>query len=417
MARGSEVIFDWNLQGHAHSPPMRSVELFDETLRDGIQSPSVYDPPIEAKLEIIRLLDQVGVESADIGLPGAGPRAVEDVTRIVETIRDEGLKIRPGCAARTHAADIRPIIEISQRTGVAIEVLAFLGSSPIRMYAEKWDDARLEALTREATRMSVEAGLPFSFVTEDTVRAHPITLKRLFEAAVEEGADRLVLCDTVGHATANGVFNLVHWTHDLLVGLGVRERVRLDWHGHNDRGHALTNALYAIEAGVDRVHGTVLGIGERVGNTSIDQVMVNLKLLGVREADLSPLAALVDKVSEACRWPIPLNYPVFGDDAFRTGTGVHAAAVIKAEREGEAWLADRIYSGVPASWVGRKQVITIGPMSGLSNVRYWLEQRGIPVEEALVSAIFERAKGVPVMLTDAEIFETVEAHQRGATRP
>ena len=409
--RDADVVYDWNTNGHATSPPMRKVELFDETLRDGIQSPSVADPSIDAKLEIVRLLDAVGVEYADIALPGAGPRAVEDCTRLVELIRDEKLSIKPVAAARTHPADIKPIIQIAEKTGVPIEICAFLGSSPIRMYAEKWDDDRLEKLTRDAVRLGKSAGLPVSFVTEDTVRSHPGTLKRLFEAAVEEGADRLVLCDTVGHATPNGAFNLVHWTHNLLVGLGVRDKVALDWHGHNDRGHALTNALYAIEAGVDRVHGTVLGIGERVGNTPIDLMMVNLKLLGVDNRDLTQLDTLVKLVSEACSWEIPLNYPVFGDDAFRTGTGVHAAAVIKAQREGDDWLADRIYSGVPASWFGKQQEITVGPMSGLSNVRYWLTSHGIEATEALVAAVFTKAKAAPLMLSDSEILEVVAAHQ------
>jgi len=405
----TDVIYDWNTTGHALSPPMRRVAIHDETLRDGIQSPSVFDPSIEQKCDVVRLLDKVGVETVNVGLPGAGPRAVEDVTALVELIRDEGLRIRPTAAARTHANDIQPIIDISKATGVPIEIMTFLGSSPIRMYAEKWDEDRLEALTREAVGMGHAAGLPTSFVTEDTVRSHPATLRRLFTAAVEEGCTGLVLCDTVGHATTNGVFNLLHWTEDLLLGLGVRERVELQWHGHNDRAHGLTNALYAIEAGVDRVHGTVLGIGERVGNTNLDLLLVNLKLLGVDDRELTSLAELVAKVSEACHWPVALNYPVFGADAFRTGTGVHAAAVIKAQREGAEWLADRIYSGVPASWVGRQQEITIGPMSGLSNVRYWLEQRGFTPTEPMCMAVFDEAKQSAEMLTDEQIMAVVNA--------
>ncbi|MCO4745449.1 MAG: 2-isopropylmalate synthase [Proteobacteria bacterium] len=404
----SDVIYDWNTQGHAISPPMRRAEVHDETLRDGIQSPSVYDPNIDEKMRILRLLDKVGVDSTNVGLPGAGRRAVEDSKRLVEMIRDEGLGIRPGCAARTHPNDIRPIIEIAEQTGVPIEIMAFLGSSPIRMYAEKWDEDRLEKLTRDAVRMGVEAGMPVSFVTEDTVRSKPQTLKRLFEAAVEEGATRLVLCDTVGHSTTNGVFNLVHFTHNLLIGMGVRDQVKLDWHGHNDRGHGLTNALYAIEAGIDRVHGCVLGIGERVGNTPIDLLLVNLKLLGAEERELTDLTELVNEVAKACRWDIPVNYPVFGRDAFRTGTGVHAAAVIKAEANGDDWLADAVYSGVPASWVGRYQEIEIGHQSGLSNIKYWLRKRNIADDDArIANAIFDYAKTKSELLTDEEVLSIV----------
>lgn len=409
-APDADLLYDWNVRGHRQSPAWRRVELHDETLRDGIQCPSVHDPRIEEKVEIVRLLAAVGVDSVNVGLPGAGPRAVADSTTLVELIRDEKLGIRPGAAARTHPNDIRPIVEITQKTGVPVEVMTFLGSSPIRMYAESWDDAKLEELTRTAVRMGVEGGCPVSFVTEDTVRSHPTTLTRLFRAAVEEGANRLVLCDTVGHCTPDGVYNLVHWTHDLLVGLGVRDRVALDWHGHNDRGFGLINGLAAVEAGCDRVHGCVLGVGERVGNTPIDLMLVNLRLFGSEGRDLSALTRLVNLVSDACHVPIPVNYPVFGLDAFRTGTGVHAAAVIKAEGKGDTWLADRIYSGVPASWFGREQSIEIGHQSGMSNVKYWLHKRGIEATDTLVQAIFDHAKTTNRLLSDDELQTVVRSH-------
>ena len=404
------LLYDWNLNGHKVSPPMRKVELHDETLRDGIQCPSVHDPDIEAKMQVVRLLDQAGVASVNVGLPGAGKRATEDSQLLVEMIRDEGLAIRPGCAARTHPNDIKPIIQISQNTGVPVEIMTFLGSSPIRMYAESWDENKLDELTETSVTMGVSEGLPVSFVTEDTVRAHPSTLQRLFYTAIAAGASRLVLCDTVGHSTPDGVFNLIHWTHDLLLGLGVRENVLIDWHGHNDRGLGLTNGLYAIEAGCDRVHGCVLGVGERVGNTPIDMMLVNMKLLGVDDSDMKVLSELTKLVSEACHVPIPVNYPVFGLDAFRTGTGVHAAAVIKAENRGEGWLADRIYSGVPARWFGREQEIEIGHQSGLSNVKYWLKKRDIEQSDVLVQAIFALAKSHKRLLTNDELMTVVRAN-------
>lgn len=412
-----DVIFDWNQSGPAISPAMRRVEFHDETLRDGIQSPSIFDPDIQKKKRVVDLLASMGIDSVSVGLPGAGPRAVEAVHELVEHIRDNNLQVSPGCAARTHPNDIQPIIDVSKTTGVPIEAMMFLGTSPIRMYTEKWDEDRMEDLTRSAVRMAVEADIPATFVTEDTVRSKPTTLRRLFTAAVEEGATRLVLCDTVGHATTNGVFNLVQWSHDLLLGLGVRDRVKLDWHGHNDRGLAVTNTLYAIEAGVDRVHGTTLGIGERVGNTALDLILVNLKLLGVDMGDLSALAELADLVSEGCKWPIPLNYPVFGGDAFRTGTGVHASAVIKAVQRGDNWLADRVYSGVPAAWFGREQEIVIGHQSGISNIRYWLKKRGFEDSDALVQRIFDHAKKGSRLLEEQEVLELVRIHDTQGTQP
>jgi 2-isopropylmalate synthase len=405
-SHNDNVIYDWNLRGDTLSPPLRQVEFFDETLRDGIQCPSVTDPPIEDKMRIIRLLDSVGVHYLDVGLPGAGPRAVADVTAMIEFIRDEKLSIKPACAGRTHPNDIRPIIEISQKTGMDIDVMAFLGTSPIRLYAEGWDEALLEKRARTAVRMTKDAGLTCTFVTEDTVRSHPTTLRRLFTAVIEEGVDRLCVCDTVGHATPNGVFNLVHFTRNLIRGLGTGTRV--DWHGHNDRGFGLGNALSAIEAGVDRVHGTVLGIGERVGNTSLDLMLVNLRLLGLINQDLADLAKLVDIVSSACERPIPVSYPVFGKDAFRTGTGVHAAAVIKAIKKNDNDLADQVYSGVPASWFGRRQEIEIGHMAGDSNIIYWLSSRGIEPEPGLVSRIRAVAKSGNRILEESEVMAIVQ---------
>ena len=400
------VIYDWNLCGDTLSPPLRQVEFFDETLRDGIQCPSVTDPPIEAKMRMIRLMDSVGVHHVDVGLPGAGPRAVADVIALTEFIRDEGLAIKPACAARTHPNDIRPIIEASQVAGVGIEVMTFLGTSPIRLYTEGWDEDLLEKRTRTAVSMAKKAGLTCTFVTEDTVRSHPTTLRRLFTAAIEEGVDGLCVCDTVGHATPNGVFNLVHFTRNLIRGLGSNTRV--DWHGHNDRGFGLGNALSAIEAGVDRVHGTVLGMGERVGNTSLDLLLVNLRLLGLIDQDLGDLADLVDIASGSCVWPIPVNYPVFGKDAFRTGTGVHAAAVIKAMKKNDTDLADRVYSGVPASWFGRRQEIEIGHMAGDSNIIYWLSSRGIEPAPELVTRIRTAAKATNRVLEEFEVMAIVQ---------
>lgn len=408
--RESDVIHDWNLEG-PHGPKVRHhPRIVDETLRDGVQCPSVTDPPIEAKEQIVRLLAGLGVDVVDIGLPGAGPRAVADVTRLATLIRDERLPIAANCAARTIDADILPIIDISQKVGLPIEVMAFLGASPIRLYAEGWDVELLERRTRGAIRLAKQNGLPCTFVTEDTTRSHPDTLRRLFLAAIEEGADGLALCDTVGHSTPGGVRNLLAFAREVVRESGRHtgpDAVRLDWHGHNDRGYGLSNAVAAVEDGVDRVHGCVLGIGERVGNTSLDLLLVNLKLMGWFDGDLSRLAELVDLTSQHTGVPIPVSYPVFGKDAFRTGTGVHAAAVIKAITKGADWLADRVYSGVPASWFGRRQEIEIGHMAGDSNIVFWLRQRKIEPAPGLVAAIREKAKAQPRLLEETEIWSVI----------
>ena len=404
------TIYDWNTVEQEDDSWKAGVEFYDESLRDGIQSPSASDPHIEDKERILALQDLVGIQHTDIGLPGAGPRAVADVTHLAKFARDQRLKINLTCAARTHPADIQPIIEISQQVGVPIEVMAFLGSSPIRIFTEGWTVDRLLDLTRQAVRLAVGAGNPCTFVTEDTVRSTPDTLRALFEVALNEGAKGLCLCDTVGHVTPAGVANIVRWTQKTVGELGFPDTV-IDWHGHNDRGLGLVNAIAAAQAGAKRVHGTILGVGERVGNTQIDLLLVNMKLLGVPlEGDLSALREYAELGARATATPLPFNYPVFGTDAFRTGTGVHAAAVIKALNTGDADLADRVYSGVPAAWFGLEQVIEVGHMGGRSNVVYWLKHRDIEPADALVDAIFDAAKASDRVLSDEEVHALVAAN-------
>ena len=381
----------------------------DETLRDGLQSPSVSDPSLETKVTALHLMDSLGIETADVGLPGASPRQREAVTALCREIDQARMRIRPNCAARTMMVDIQPIAEIAQTTGVAIEACLFIGSSPIRQYAEEWSLEDVLRHTREAIRFAVKEGLEVMYVTEDTVRSSPSHLKTLFTEAIEAGAKRLCLCDTCGAATPDGVFNLVSWVKSLVSDLGAN--VGIDWHGHRDRGLDLGNSLTAIEAGASRIHGTALGIGERVGNTPIEQLLVNLRLLGMRNDDLSQLPEFVRLVAESTGVPVPVNTPIVGRDAFRTATGVHAAAVIKAHKKGDDWLADRVYSGVPATWLGRKQVIEIGPMSGNSNVAHYLNTHGLPSTAEVVQAVLQAAKHSSQVLTLREVGDIV----RGVT--
>lgn len=403
----SDLIYDWNRTAGSFDYEGVRVELDDETLRDGLQNPSVLDPPIERKLELLHLMADLGIQSADIGLPGAGPRAREAALALAREIAEQDLPVAPNCAARTVRADIQPIVDIAQATGLRMEVGAFIGSSPIRRYAEGWEPDMMLRATEDAVTFAVREGLDVMYVTEDTTRSRPETLRELYTTAIACGARRICLADTVGHATPDGVRALVRFAREVVDASD--EAVKLDWHGHRDRGLGLANALAAVEEGVDRVHGTALGIGERVGNVEMDLLLVNLKLLGVHDRDLTRLPEYCALVADMCGVEIPHNYPVVGEDAFRTGTGVHAAAIIKALRKGDPWLVDRVYSGVPASEVGLEQRIEISPVSGLSNVRYWLESHGRdPADDALATALFELAKHSDHTLTDAEILAEIE---------
>jgi len=404
MTDKSEFIYDWNRVAGPELATCRQAMLDDETLRDGLQSPSVLDPSIEKKIQILHLMEKLGIDSVDLGLPGAGPRAKDDVLRLAQEIASAKLKIRPNCAARTTEADIRPIAEIVQATGVPIEAATFLGSSPIRQYAEDWTLDFLLRTTEHAVKFARSLGLSVMYVTEDTTRARPEVVKKLYTTAIECGAEAIVVCDTVGHVTPRGVRALLGFIQEEVV-KPAGANIRVDWHGHSDRGLAVANSLAAFESGANQVHAAALGIGERVGNTPMDQMLVNLKLLGAIKRDLSKLKEYCEVVSQAVGVSIPPNYPVVGSDAFRTATGVHAAAVIKAFRKKDIELANQVYSGVPSHWFGMDQKIEIGPMSGKSNVIYWLERRHIEPSDRLVEKIFDRAKQANRLLTDSEILE------------
>jgi len=401
-----ELIYDWN----AIDPPTRpqNLELNDETLRDGLQSPSINDPSIEKKLEILRYIGKLGIQNANIGMPCAGSGAKESTLRIAKTLVEENINVKPNCAARTVISDVEPILDISNAVGIPVEASTFIGSSPIRGLAEGWDLDRMLKTVEESVSFATKNGLPVMFVTEDTTRAQPEMLKKLYETAINCGAKRLTVADTVGHITPYGVSKLIKFFKDEIV--KGNSELKLDFHGHNDRGLATANGLAAFAAGADCVHGTMLGIGERVGNAAIDQLLVNLKLMGWIEHELSALPNYAGLVHEFCNGPLPYNYPVLGRDAFRTSTGVHASAIVKAHEKGDEFLANRVYSGVPAEMFGRKQEIEIGPMCGKSNVIFWLKSRGLDAPPDLVDKIFEKAKKESSVLEESEVKSLIDQY-------
>lgn len=397
-----ELIYDWNLETLPGVRPSQPVELDDETLRDGLQSPSVKAPTIDQKIEILHMMENLGIQSADIGLPGAGPHVLEHVIILAKEIVNNKMKIRPNCAARTLKQDITPIIEASQKAGIKIEACTFIGSSPIRQYAEGWSTDQLLKFTEDAVTYAVQNGLDVMYVTEDTTRAKPEDIRRMYQTAIRCGATRVCISDTVGHATCEGIHRIINYMKEIIFMTNLD--IKIDWHGHNDRGLGVSNAICAIQAGVNRVHGTGIGVGERVGNVAMDQLMVNLKMKKWIHNDLSTLPEYCQKVADYTGVPIPINYPIFGKDAFRTATGVHAAAILKSLNMGDTELVDRVYSSVPANMFGLEQVVEIGPLSGESNVIFWLKKRKIEPRQELVKKIFDAAKKSTTILSDEQIF-------------
>lgn len=399
----NELIYDWNRVGRdAILDRKKPVAFDDETLRDGLQSPSAINPTVEQKIEILRLMEKLGIDRVDLGLPGAGAQHIDHIDALLKTIVDEKMRIKPGCAVRTVVSDIEPIDKLQQKFGIPIQASAFLGTSPIRQYAEGWTLDKLMSTMETAVKWAVGHSIPVMFVTEDTTRSKPGDIKALYARAIELGAYSICVCDTCGHVTPHGVKSLLKFVFDEIVNPAGKGTL-VNWHGHSDRGLGLMNALAAVEAGADIIHGTALGLGERVGNTQMDQLLVNLKLLGLIDNDLSALAEYVRKAHQYTGVPLPENYPVFGEDAFDTGTGVHAAAVIKAKKKGDDWLADRVYSGVPAGEFGLEQRIRVGHMSGKSNVISWLESHGYEATEERVAKILEAAKASKKLLSDEQL--------------
>ncbi len=390
------LIFDWNTYERAPGTK-RTVTFDDETLRDGLQNPSVKNPTIEEKRQLIRLMDKIGIHTVNVGLPGAGDRHYDDCLDLAKTIKDEGLSIDVNTACRTLIHDVEPVRRIMDETGLPILANCFIGSSPIRQYTEGWTLDTILGHIDKSLGWAAEHEVPFSLVTEDTTRSKPEDIARLYQHAIDLGAERLVVCDTCGHATPQGTFKLVSFIKNLVQESG--KDVKIDWHGHRDRGLGVTNCLAAVEAGADQIHGAALGIGERAGNAAMDLILVNFKLEGWIDNDLTHLHAYDQLAAQILGVEIPANYPVFGHDAFLTGTGVHAAAVIKALNKNDNWLADRVYSGVPAGDFGREQEIGVGPMSGKSNVLFCLKKLGFnDQDENLVNFIFEIAKASPGLL-------------------
>tara|TARA_B100001093_G_scaffold50449_2_gene42918 strand:- start:53 stop:1309 length:1257 start_codon:yes stop_codon:yes gene_type:complete len=409
------LIYDWNAIDYEinRNPANHPHEVWfdDETLRDGLQSPSARNPTIEQKIELLTFMENLGIQKVDLGLPGAGPFHVEHIDAMLSHITENDFKIRPGAAVRTLMHDIEPLVQLQQKHGIPVQASAFLGTSPIRQYTEGWTIEKLISTMEKAVSYAVENDVPVMFVTEDTTRSKPEDIKIIYQRAMELGARSLCVCDTCGHVTPNGVKKLLQFIdEEVIKDSGFkRSEIEVNWHGHQDRGLGVANNIAAVEAGADVIHGTALGVGERAGNAPIDLTLVNLKLLGVIDNDLTQLNDYVKKANEYIEVPLPRNYPVFGTDAFETGTGVHASAVIKAMRKGDDWLADRVYSGVPAGDFGLKQVIRIGHMAGRSNILWWLEQNGYEASDDLVAHIFEVAKSQRRNMDDAEVKKEVDA--------
>lgn len=362
------MFFEWNAPWAAEGA---GVAVLDDTLRDGLQSPSARIPSLRKKLRILDQSASIGIDAIILGLPAAGGNAISEIGALAQHAARRWPTLELLTAVRTHPKDIAAHIEACNVSGVAITAAVFIGCSPIRRLVETWSEKQIIDKSRQSIQRLVEQDIPVLFVTEDTTRTNPDMLQSLYREAILAGASRVCVADTVGHAEPSGAARVVELVREVVN--RTQPGIGIDWHGHNDRGLGLINALIAAESGASRIHTTVLGLGERTGNTALEQfVHFAATRFGRGDLRLERLTEYCQMVSDYCCAPFPSNCPIVGTDAHRTSSGIHAAAILKALARDDQQLADIVYSAVPAAPLGRKQKIEIGPMSGMGNALYCL---------------------------------------------
>jgi 2-isopropylmalate synthase len=398
----SELLYDWHPAARLNNAAPAGMALHDETLRDGLQSPSVPPPSIEAKLRLLDRMRELSIASVDIGYPAVSNGIRDDCIRLARHSVNTKWKVDLWCAGRATATDIAAIAHTAQSSGTSVGAALFLFGSRLRQRIARKDMNELVSIAQSAVTSATAENLPVMFVIEDASRTWPEDLATLFTAAVEAGARRLCIADTVGTATPEAAAALL--SHVRALPAVSSAGIPIDWHGHRDRGLALTASLAALIAGADRVHATAMGIGERCGNAELELIAVNLEILGRASLDSLCLRAYVEQASDMLGMEIPINYPVFGRDAFRTTAGVHAHAVARAREMGGREWADAAYSAIDAGRFGYDQTIELSAHSGHAAVTEWLAARGFRRDdEALVSSVLEMLKSSPRAPSQIEI--------------
>ncbi|MFI9422205.1 LeuA family protein [Streptomyces achromogenes] len=403
MSNIGDILFTWN----ERLPAGTSVEIEDDTLRDGLQASFIRKPTVEEKAELFRMSAGIGARHAVVGFPASSPAEFSDSRRLLSVIRDDGLPLMPWFLGRAVREDLEPMLRLRDHFGADVGAAFFIGTSPIRRHVEKWDMAQIMERITGTMEYLEKVGLPFSFSVEDASRTPPDELRDMVELAVRYSAYSIAVCDTVGESTPAGVHRLVGFVKSLIKDRG--SHVKILWHGHNDRGLGLANSIAAVEAGADIVGGAFLGIGERSGNTALEQVIMYLYQNGVGNFDVKNLIPYLKKLSAATEFPIPVNMPLVGQQAFATCTGTHAAAVLKAAEIGTDF-EDYVFSSIPASELGAVQDIGVGPTSGMANATYVLRKGNMDSSEGTAEALLAHAKTQHRLMYEDEIVAWYKQH-------
>lgn len=374
-----------------------SVVVYDSTLRDGEQMPGVAFVPA-VKLEIARALDEVGVPEIEAGFPSVSASEAAAVRQVAHA----GLDADILCLARLKRDDI----DAAADAGVDL-VLLFVPASPIQLKVKlkKTVDQVLPDITR-VTEYARDRGLRVGFSTEDTTRANLADLLRIYRAAVDAGAERVGITDTVGCSTPNGIAQLVQDVRRAL------DDFPVSVHLHNDFGLATANALAGVLAGAGFVTTTVNGIGERAGNVPLQPFVMGAELLyGIHTGvDLEGLATLSELVAARSGVPVHPNAPVAGANVFSHESGIHVKAVMEDPRT---------YEPYPPELVGQKRTLTLGKHTGAAHVKAVLRGQGVRLSEEEVDRVTARLKELGERqgsVTFEEFWQIVAAVQPAARR-
>lgn len=397
--------YDWNTP----STRRRPVDVGDSTFSDAPQSPSANEPSLAAKRRLLSLMSELGLRSAALGYPGSGPRQFAETLELARELTRTQLPIDASCSARASVKDVGVALDVRERSGLDLELAIALPVSPVRLDAEGISMDRLQESAETSISYARRAGARVVAVLEDAARTPPELLAVLIQHVLSLGATAVRVADTVGHATPDGTRALLRFAADQ-----VRVRhgrpIRLEWHGQQDRGLALANALAAVDTGVDRLYASALGLGERCGTVPLEVLLTNLRITGGWPHTLGALQEYAESAAAAFGVAIAHAHPVIGADAFRSGTGAHATALVKALRAGDRSMADDVASAVPAGLVGAEHRVDVSPVSGLSNVRWWLAQHGYdPGDLVLMRELLLAVKQTQRVATDDELHDMVSS--------
>lgn len=399
----SALVYDWNMTD-ADAPLARGVRVIDETLYEAVHAASAL-PDAGAISELLRCMPAIGI--SEVGLGALSASTLPEIVRRARLIAEERLPLAPACVVDAVSTEVDRVAHVLDASGGRLTVTLLVQASSLQQRALGQAPDRALADLEGALEAAARCGADSALLLHDAGRAHPAPLRRIVNAALGHGVERVCLWDSAGRTSPRGAGRLVAFMRRVAA-----ERdalIQVGWFGRNDRDLALASALEARRRGADALHATALGLGHGAGCVPIDLLLANLLLLEVIDSDLSALKQYCDLAARAFGFSIPASYPVFGGDAFRTATGVHAAAIIKARDKGDHWLADRVYSSVPAGLFGLHQIIDVGPMSGESNAVAWLRHHGFTPQPELVKRIIARAKASKATLTAEEMREEIQA--------